>query len=188
MSLAKVFWEFGMSCYSINLGVSNKSSSNSILTFDTGAGSTIFGIDVLINEKVSTIIDKDVINNMIVISRAKPSYFSTATKEEIAAYPCCIFNVDLGGLKLDKLYFYLTFADSSISLLGNDFINYCGLEKSLRGDIEITSFDFNNYELNFVNNIKGDVIFPVNRIFEKVKMLEETRNIACAYDYIMRHK
>lgn len=185
----KVIWnDIGLN-YKIDLQLVDVLGSSNMLTFDTGAGATVFGINVLINEKLSESLDSTGVFNLLTLCNVKPKIFYSATNTRMAAFPCCMNNVLLGGEKLDKLYFYLTpgTENPDVALLGNDFIRYCSMSKGIDSNIEITGFDFESYERNFIDNIDGDVIFPIHSIYEEYERIESTKNLASAFQYLVTH-
>lgn len=187
--MMKVIWNDMCLDYKIRLQISDNLDASSMLTFDTGAGATVFGISVLTNERISKSLDIASIFNLLTICNVRPKIFYSATNTKMVAFPCYMQDVILGGEKIDKLYFYLTTGteNPNVALLGNDFIRFCALNKDIDSHINITNFDFDKYEKNFLSGIDNGIVFPVNAIYEEYERIESTKSLASAFQYLLSH-
>lgn len=188
MNKIKAYWTEQYKDYKLTLGLNNDNEV-SLMTLDTGAGSTIIGSNILLKCGVNSMENNVDIMNFLNIMQVTPRIFLSATNTRMAAYPCYLENVLLSGVLFTKFYFYLFLGKENLNicLLGNDFIRFCSMSKSINSDIALTDFSFDVYEENFLKDCGSDVVLSVNRIYDELERIESTKDLASAFRYIISH-
>ena len=152
--------------YRTRLLLCSDSDNEIILQFDTGAVNTVISIDTAFGgdyskiQKVRQEIEQEIQSGIY-----DRYTFHSASGHEMYAVLVRAENVLIGNEKISEFYFYMIYnIDSSIALLGDDFLAYCQYVHDIKGDIEIeryyppkTYIDKNGNDISFtraVNIIK----------------------------------
>lgn len=158
------------------------------VVFNTSSKYSILSIDMIFSKEFLSIMRDINIFNYITVFGTSHKIIETDMYTRLACFPCYIEDIILETRNFNKFYFYLLIDTSiSMTLLGNDFIRHCSMSKDIDSNIEITDFDFESYERNFIDNIDGDVIFPIHSIYEEYKRIESTKNLTSAFQYLVTH-
>ena len=135
--------------------------------FDTGAGVTIFS--VLSTNGRRWKLEKDFIGklkkNKIPVLNVK-----SATFHEMPCIARCKKNVEIGSVKFDYFYYYWFLStDIPKELIGDDFIKFCDVRKSINGDFIVNEngFDMDGYMAFHRSEVWKDAI-AANEIIDEM--------------------
>lgn len=129
--------------------------------FDTGASKTIISADVILGELSDE--QRDELNQYC-SKRCSFESFSSASGHKFLAYPVKLNKAIIGNVEFESFYYYIVidklYDDRKIALLGDDFIDCCGIEKQPHGNIIISCFDNDNYKIQ-AESISTDELFEI---------------------------
>lgn len=114
------------------------------MKLDLGAGSTVISIDFFADGATDEQRQKAI--QFIKGSNAKTGRFIGATGDEFQGYLVHAKDVSIGETKFPDFYYYVVLENKRIiALLGSDFLEHCEYQHKLKGEFEITEFDFDGY-------------------------------------------
>lgn len=156
---------------SININVCRKGNSFQLpilmekgslnVKFDTGASKTIISAEVIFGELNAK---QRALMNKFCSERSAFETFTSASGHKIFAYPVHMKDVIVGNEYFDCFYYYLIVDElhdsKKIALLGDNFIDCCGLKKEPHGNFIITTFDSDNYCIQ-ANSISTDELSAI---------------------------
>ena len=133
--------------YFLSLRDMGNSDNNVYARFDTGAINTVFSLDNITAGDVDAEKFEELIKK-----QSKEKMFHSVTGDEIIGYPVVAENVYIAGSKFEKFFYYLVVnTKENIALIGDDFISKCKFYHEVNGDIVVDSFDYEQYENDFVD-------------------------------------
>lgn len=144
------------------VNIKSKTINGLKLTVDTGADTTIISRKTLSD---SLNLSKDELNVKLKIFKMQILGFANGESVETKIYPCCILNAKIDRLTIPRLYFTILEIDSN-DLLGNDFLDFCKIEKDINCSYRIVDFNYDDYKSDFVK--KYD--FSVNSYIDNCEL------------------
>ena len=129
------------------------------IKFDTGANKTAISAEIifgtLTDQKLEAI-------KKLFEGKVQPEICYSASGHEIMVYPVVSNNVIIGGCEFPYFYYYLVLdrlkENRKIALLGDNFIDCCGLTKKPHEDIIINEFDVENYRISSMHLSMNEIM------------------------------
>lgn len=144
------------------VSIESKTINGLKLTLDTGADTTIISRKTLSD---SLNLSKDELNSKLKIFKMQVLGFANGESVETKIYPCCILNAKINKLVVPRFYFTILDINSN-DLLGNDFLDFCKIEKDVNGPYKIVDFTYDSYKSNFVKRYD----FSVNSYIDSCEL------------------
>lgn len=114
--------------------------------FDTGSSVTVISASVLYEEWDES--NTKLLEELCAEKGCEPKEFKSASGHKIRGYPVIAQNVSVGENIFPFFkYYFIVGGRKEMSLIGDDFIDNCRYYHDPHGDINISAFDFDSYEI-----------------------------------------